>query len=192
MLCSLTFIQWSAFSTGREFTHIAKILSNGMIFFPFSSGHGTADWDWQSLTQQWVAIQGCIPVGSLAVMHKCSTQWKDWPLVYHVLPSSIPSTSRRMERSTSMAFKQSSVYFFFFFFFPIRARIHTVGKQVILLERTEWVCTSKARLSRQCGMTNAVLWSCCNGRLKLVFIPGGFTPTCKTGCKGTVSGIRFS
>lgn len=81
---------------------------------------------------------------------------------------------------------------FFFFFFPIRARIHTVGKQVILLERTEWVCTSKARLSRQCGMTNAVLWSCCNGRLKLVFIPGGFTPTCKTGCKGTVSGIRFS
>lgn len=111
-------------------------------------------------------------------------------LVYHVLRSSTPPTSRRMGRSTSMAFKQSSTYFFQNFF-PVMARIHTVGKQVILLERTEWVCASKARLSRQCGMTNAVLGSCCNGRLKLVFIPGGFTPTCKTGCKGTVSGIRF-
>lgn len=33
------------------------------------------------------------------------------------------------------------------FFSPHEGPVHTVGKQVVLLKRTEWVCTSKARLS---------------------------------------------
>lgn len=192
MLCSLTLIQWSAFSPGREFTHIAKILSNGMIFFPFSSGHGTADWDWQSLTQQQVdSREWLYPSGQLG--HDAQVQYSVEGLAPYVPHTSIiHSPNFQKDGKKYKHGLQAELYVLFFFFFPIRARILTVGKQVILLERTEWVCTSKARLSRQCGMTNAVLWSCRNGRLKLVFIPGGFTPTCKTGCKGTVSGIRFS
>lgn len=102
---------------------------------------------------------------------KCSRQGKDWPCCHHMSP--ITSPWLRLGRKASPAPSRAAGTLF--------PPVHTVGEQVVLLQRAERVRAPKARLPRQRGVTKAVLGSRRDGRLELLFVPGGFTPTCKTG-----------
>lgn len=173
------FILWSTFSPGRTSSHIAEVSGKLMVIFPPVQAMEMSVEDWQSLTQcGWLLKEGgCISVGALDVMHECKRQWEHWPPCHPRVSRPLPHLHEAgKERTPSL---QAGLYVLSFP--PLQSTVRTVGEQVILLERTERVCTSKARLPWQRGMSDAVLRSRRNGRLKLVFIPGGFAPTCKTG-----------